>query len=587
MSSPLIARVVTLFAVVVALGVWPGAEQARADPGEAVTAFDADVVVDARGNLQVTETIGYRFAGTAHHGLVRKLRAAAVTAVRAESPTGAPAQTTATAGSGYTTIRVGDPAQTVGGTQTYVLHYALGGVLSGNALRWDFVGDGWDVPVQRASVRITAPRPAAERHCAASGCTDTSNGSTAAFAAGPLAPGNGLVVTLDYPAGTLPTGAQTPGLVGQVLGWLQLALVLGVLGGLGWWVSRLLRTTRSDADRPPHAHLMAVAAAPARAGRPTASAAQPAAPLEQTDLPVPPPDLRPGLLGVLHAEGAGTDAVTATLLDLAVRGHLRVEEQPGRRGPANWTLVRACAPDALLPHEAALLAAIPRPVTVTALCRHHTRALKALQEALVAVAVERGWATKNTVVSGGRAASTALFAAGFAGGVLSFLTHPFPYFFYCVGAGMVGALARAGFSAARPVRRSAAGDAVLAELAPYLAELGGLGLERVPPERAAEVFSRSLPHAVALGTGERWTRRFAALFAGAPRTGASWYVAAVPREAGLGAVTRNVVGFVTAAGERPSSSAHGGFASSGGSGFSATSVDGGGSSSSSGGGGSW
>ena len=250
MSSPLIPRAVLLFAAAAATAVGPGVAPAWADPGEAVTAFDAVAAVDAGGHLQITETIGYRFAGTAHHGLERKLHAAAVTAVRTESPTGAPAQAAVTASGGYTTIRVGDPAQTVTGTQTYVLRYTLGGVSDGDTLRWDFVGDGWDVPVQHASVRITGPRPANGRHCAALGCVDTSDGSTAVFSAGPLVPGGGLPVTLDYPTGTLATEPQGPGLVAQVLGWLQLVVIIVVLIVIRRIVIRLSTPdSRLDMDR--------------------------------------------------------------------------------------------------------------------------------------------------------------------------------------------------------------------------------------------------------------------------------------------------------------------------------------------------
>jgi len=308
--------------------VFGSAGVAWADPAEVVTAFDAVATVDGAGDLQVTETIGYRFAGTAHHGLLRELHSSEVTAMQVETPTGAPAATSVTVHGGYTTIRVGDPALTVSGTQIYVLHYVVGGVLDAEVLRWDFVGDGWQVPVQRATVRITAPRPADARHCAAAGCTVTGSGATAVFAAGPLAPGNGLPVTLEYPTGTV--GGTPPGLA--VLGWLQLAVVLAVLGGLGWVVVRSLRDPQA---KPPGAHRRLAAAAVLGDGRstPVAWAATPAAPLAEAGLPAPPPDVSPGLLAVLHSGGKGTDAVTATLLDLAVR-------LPARRG-AGWALAAA------------------------------------------------------------------------------------------------------------------------------------------------------------------------------------------------------------------------------------------------------
>ena len=135
---------------------------------------------------------------------------------------------------------------------------------------------------------------------------------------------------------------------------------------------------------------------------------------------------------------------------------------------------------------------------------------------------------------------------------------------------------------------------MLAELAPYRAALAGTGLERIPPDRAAEVFSRSLPYAVALGMASAWTRRFADLFASAPRSAASWYRPAGKGTTALGVVTADVAGFVTAAGVRPAASSSGSSWSSGsfgssGSSSSDSSFSGGGDSGggSSGGGASW
>ena len=616
--------------VAVAAVVFGGASVAWADPGEAVTAFDAVAAVDAGGHLQITETIGYRFAGTTHHGLLRELHSSQVTAVQVETPTGAPAATSVTVQGGYTTIRVGDPARTVSGTQTYVLHYAVGGVLDADVLRWDFVGDGWQVPVQRATVRVTAPRPADTRHCAAAGCTVTGSGATAVFAAGPLAPGNGLPVTLDYPTGTV--GGPPPGLA--VLGWLQLVVVLGVLGALGWVVARSLRDPQA---KPSGAHRRAAAAVPAggstpaawtttpgRPAAPAAAAPQPGAPvvgslsaraewaapttpaavpLAEAGLPAPPPDVSPGLLAVLHSGGKGTNAVTATLLDLAVRGYLRVEEQGARWRPRGWTLVATAptTPDRLAPHEEALLhnAFGGRPTTtVSEVCHRRTRALEAAHKALVAEAVERGWVAKNVLAACGKAVGLSIFFIGFVAAIVNFGGFPrsFPFFFLAIGTGIVGVFASALLSLVKPVRRTAAGNAVLAELATYRAKLAGLGLERIPPDRAAEVFSRSLPHAAALGLAHQWTRRFAQLFALAPPGAAAWYRPAGQAATALGAVTATVVGFVNAAGARPSTTTTSrGFASSSSSDFGSSSSsssssfsggDGGGGGSS-GGGGSW
>ena len=234
--------------------------------------------------------------------------------------------------------------------------------------------------------------------------------------------------------------------------------------------------------------------------------------------------------------------------------------------------------------------------TITTVCTSRTRTLDAAHRALVAAAVARGWAAKNLMATSGKAVGMAIFFVGFLAALANFAGFPrsFPLFFLCFGVSFVGVLVSALSALARPVRRTRAGDAVLAELAPYRAALAGTGLEGIPPDRAAEVFSRSLPYAVALGLASAWTRPFADLFASAPRGAASWYRPTGKGATALGAVTADVAGFVTAAGVRPAASSSGSSWSSGsfgssGSSSSDSSFSGGGDSGggSSGGGGSW
>ena len=56
----------------------------------------------------------------------------------------------------------------------------------------------------------------------------------------------------------------------------------------------------------------------------------------------PPRDLRPGQVGLLLDERADTLDVSSTVLDLAVRGYLRIEEQPRAHWFASrdWRLLR-------------------------------------------------------------------------------------------------------------------------------------------------------------------------------------------------------------------------------------------------------
>jgi hypothetical protein len=73
----------------------------------------------------------------------------------------------------------------------------------------------------------------------------------------------------------------------------------------------------------------------------------------------PPEGARPGEIGTLVDEKADPVDVTATIIDLAVRGWLRIEEVPRenpRKKPKDWTLVRLRpGTEGLLPFEAWLL----------------------------------------------------------------------------------------------------------------------------------------------------------------------------------------------------------------------------------------
>jgi hypothetical protein len=75
----------------------------------------------------------------------------------------------------------------------------------------------------------------------------------------------------------------------------------------------------------------------------------------------PPEDLRPGQVGTIIDEQANTLDVTATIVDLAVRGYLTIEEIPkeGWFGKPDWTLHRTDKVDTdLLTYEGTLLSGL-------------------------------------------------------------------------------------------------------------------------------------------------------------------------------------------------------------------------------------
>ena len=96
-------------------------------------------------------------------------------------------------------------------------------------------------------------------------------------------------------------------------------------------------------------------------------------------------------------ERANTLDVSATIVDLAVRGYLMIQEIPkeGWFGKPDWTLIRLEEPeDELLTYERRLLNGLFRDggeVTLSSLRNTFAERLEGVEESMYVDAVKRGW----------------------------------------------------------------------------------------------------------------------------------------------------------------------------------------------------
>jgi hypothetical protein len=125
---------------------------------ERVAAITAQAQVNADGSAQITETIGYRFAGFNKHGIFRDVPGLSTTAPVhvADDGQSTPVLVSSTV-SGLTHIRIGNPARTVTGDHVYQVSYPLPTLLAGNELAWNGVGTAWIVPIDRVALDVSAP----------------------------------------------------------------------------------------------------------------------------------------------------------------------------------------------------------------------------------------------------------------------------------------------------------------------------------------------------------------------------------------------------------------------------------------------
>jgi uncharacterized protein (TIGR04222 family) len=597
------ARPLALLALTIATLV-AVAGTARAQVGERIPSYDVAITIGEDGTLTIVETIVYDFGSAQRHGILRdiptrlryddtydRIYPLEVVRVRASGETPAGYEVESAEG-GITRIRVGDPDIEISGRHTYELTYRVEAALNGFRdhveLYWNAIGTEWAAPIERATVQVRAPARITQVACfqGYQGSTlpcerATSQGNRARFAQSGLAPFSGVTVVVGLPKGAVPRPvpvleerwslarafAVTPATVG-VSGALGLAAIGGVVA-LVWRRGRDRRFRGSQVDQV--------------MGNPTGE--QQAVPIGEADAsaPVefaPPDDMRPGQMGTLIDEQANVLDVSATLVDLAVRGYLRIEELPkeGWFGKADWRLIRLKEPDEdLLIYERRLLNGVFRDgteVLISELKNTFAERLKGVQESLYADAVERGWFSerpdkvRNRWVAFGVLALVA--AVGVTVALAAFTSWGLLGIPLILGA--VALLASAG----RMPARTAKGTAMLRRVRGFRTVIETAETHMARWAEKELVFTRFLPFAVVFGATEKWAKAFEALGIEPDTT---WYVS--PHPFAYTSFARSMDGFAVTTGGTIASTPSG----SGSSGFSGGGFSGGGGGG--GGGGSW
>ena len=175
----------------------PGGASAQTD-AESITSYDARIAVQGDGSILVTEQIAYDFGNNERHGIIREIpvrvryngsydRIYSIHVRSVQSPD-APDEYSVDNNGSYLGIKIGDPYQTVTGVNRYIISYLVRGALNGFAdhdeLYWNAVGDQWDVPIGRATVRVSAPAAVTRAACFAGPLGSTGSCQQAGIAKG-------------------------------------------------------------------------------------------------------------------------------------------------------------------------------------------------------------------------------------------------------------------------------------------------------------------------------------------------------------------------------------------------------------------
>lgn len=538
-----------MLGVAVLLGS-PVAGRASADDTPSsweITSYVVEATLDAAGTAAVRIDLAFDFSDDPGHGPYVTLplrqriaddpdhwRMLDVTVGAVTSATGANAEVLTKEQDGNLLIRIGNENRTFTGTQEYTINYSIRGLIapkqasSGlDEFNWNAVGDAWEVPLSGVSVNVTGPAPVGRVACwtgvgFSEPCGEAvAKGTSAHFSESYLSAGSPLQVVAGFPAGTF-TGAdarlEKRYHVGNMFPVTPLTGgVTAALSALG--LAALFRQVRRGARDEVYLGMtpgvVPAPGQPVNVGRGV------------VDAPVavaftPPPGARPGELGVLTDATANDVDITASIIDLAVRGHLRIEEQ----GKKDWTFVQLRGRDELNPYEAHLLSALfaqGSSVTTDDLKRKSfADVLNGTRTRLYErVTRQLGWFTRNPSWVRGLAVLSGLGLIGLGVGLGLLLG--------LIGWGLVGlalVILGAGVLIAnnRFGVRTPTGSAVLAQTKGFELYLTTAEADQIRFEEGIDVFSRYLPYAIVFGVAERWTRVFAELAAqGRYTPAATWY----------------------------------------------------------------
>ncbi len=481
-----------------------------------IESFDAHVRVEQDGGILLTETIRVHFEGR-WNGLYRDIpveyrtpqgfnKSLALDLGGATDDRGEALKVETSRVRHYRRFRIWVPGAE-NATRTIVLRYRIPNALlfftDHDELYWNITGDEWEVPIRAATATVELPRGVTGvRTLAFTGGYGSREREAEVTVAGniirfamqrELAFREGLTVVIGWDKGFV----TEPGAAARA--WLFLRSNWPLIMPLAVFVLMFELWRRRGRD--PHREPVSVRYEP-------------------------PAELSPAEVGTLADHQPDMRDITATIVDLAVRGHLVIEEKNESKLLGLWSskeyvferrsppAAGGTSPDAakLRPHEQAVLDglfAAGERVELSDLENKFYRELPRIRDRIFVALVQRGYyrqrpdrVRKHTLVSV-LVGSAVLAWAGITltrGAGMAESTW--------IAAGVLSALIGSGFALVMPAR-TIRGARVQEEVIGFAEFLGRAERDRFERlARTPELFEAYLPFAMALGVERRWVAAF-------------------------------------------------------------------------------
>lgn len=334
-------RLLAVFFLTLFVFIFSGVQVTRA---EQIQEFQSESKIQKDGTLEVIEYIKYDFENVYRHGIFRTIpyvktnkdgkKFALTLDVKSVIDAQGNAykfQTSSNESTGEVSIKIGDPDRTITGIHEYIIDYEVYGAYTyfsdHDELYWNVTGDKWPVLIQHAQAKVELPAEVSEKDLKLAcytgvkwstntDCDTNVEGDAVLFQTRrAVSPGEGVTTILGFPKGIVAVVEPKEFVpfwatwYGKLLFWSLLTIFVVAL--LLWYVIYplwiIIKWFRFGRDPRP-----TIGVAKAWFDAPKAKGGRP---------------ITPGEVGALINETVDLRDISATIVDLARRGYLKIQEK--------------------------------------------------------------------------------------------------------------------------------------------------------------------------------------------------------------------------------------------------------------------
>lgn len=486
-----------------------------------ITNFDVSAKIEKNGSVLVTENISYDFASDYRHGIYRDIYLKDID-VKLKSVTDENGQSYK-----YETqkindslrVKIGSVSETITGNHSYIIVYLVKGAVKFlpdyDEFYWNVTGNNWLVPIEnskatalisglfaRTDLKLkcyTGPIGSTEQNCSTEIDTIKKTSAIAEqslavfWANDSLPPGDGLTIVFGWPKGAV----SPPGLVEKILDfankyWLFTLPLIIFIFLLIFWKKRGKDIRLNKSIVP------------------------------QYDLPK---EMNPALVAYILRQKITPKDISATIVDLAVRGYLKIKETKTKKfllSQKDWIFIKQKnyeTDQALDDHERVLLSKLfsgEKEVAVSSLQRKFYQDFEKVKEKISKEMVEDDYFVINPEKY--RKTFLIIGPVFLGAGIVLFRTW---LKFFPVSLIVSGILFIV-FASFMP-KKTRKGTEALWLILGFKEYISKAEKYRVQFQEKENIFEKFLPYAIIFGCTKKWAKAFKNIYKSPP----SWYEGAI------------------------------------------------------------